>query len=36
MESLPQMAVEAKSLGSFKMEIHRFLICEGVKGYDEK
>jgi len=38
--SLPQRAVEAESLSVFKMEIDRFLINKGIRGYggngDEK
>lgn len=34
--SLPQTAVEAKALGIFKVEMDRFLINKGVKGYSEK
>ena len=34
--SLPQLAVEARSLGIFRAEVDRFLIGQGVKGYGEK
>ena len=34
--SLPQKAVEAKSVDIFKAEIDRFLISTGVRGYGEK
>jgi len=34
--SLPQRAVEARSLSVFKTEIDRFLINKGIKGYGEK
>ena len=34
--SLPQRAVEARSLSVFKIEIDRFLINKGIKGYEEK
>ena len=34
--SLPQNAVEARSLGVFKTEIDSFLIGKGIKGYGEK
>ena len=34
--SLPQRAVEARSLSIFKTEIDRFLINKGIKGYGEK
>ena len=33
---LLQLAVEAKTLGIFKMEIDRFLISKNIKGYREK
>jgi len=31
--SLPQRAVEARSLSVFKMEIDKFLTASGIKGY---
>eukprot|EP00061_Rhincodon_typus_P009893 g33731.t1 len=34
--SLPQRAVEAKSLSVFRTEIARFLISQRIKGYGEK
>ena len=34
--SLPQKAVEARSLSAFKRELDRFLIGKGIKGYGEK
>ena len=34
--SLPQKAVEARSLSVFKIEIDRFLIGKGITGYVEK
>lgn len=34
--SLPQGAVEAKSLGIFKAVVDRSLIGQGMKGYGEK
>ena len=34
--SLPQKAVEARSLSVFKTEIDRFLINEGIRGYWKK
>jgi len=34
--SLPQKAVETRSLSVFKTEIGRFLIGMGIKGYAEK
>ena len=34
--SLPQKAVEARSLSVFKTEINRFLINKGIRGYGEK
>lgn len=35
MESLPQIAVEAKTFGIFKAEIDRFLIWNGFNEYGE-
>ena len=34
--SLPQKAVEARSLNVFKTEIDRFLINKGIRDYGEK
>ena len=34
--SLPQRAVEAKSLNIFKKERDRFLDSKGIKGYGER
>ena len=34
--SLPEKAVEARSLSVFKTEIDRFLINMGIRGYGEK
>ena len=34
--SLPQKAVEARSLSVFKTEIDRFLINKGIRTYGEK
>ena len=34
--SLPQKAVEARSLSVFKTEIDSFLIDKGIRGYAEK
>ena len=34
--SLPQKAVEAKSLSVFKTEIDKFLFGKAIKGYREK
>ena len=34
--SLPQKAVEARSLSVIKTEIDRFLINKGISGYGEK
>ena len=34
--SLPQKAVEARSLSIFNTEIDRFLINKGIRGYGEK
>ena len=34
--SLPQRAVEARSLSGFKTEIVKFLIARGIKGYGER
>ena len=34
--SLPQRAVEVRSLGVFKTEIDKFLINKGIRGYGEK
>jgi len=34
--SLPHRAVEAKSLSVFNIEIDRFLINNGIKGYGQK
>ena len=34
--SLPQRAVEAKSLDGFKRELDRALGASGIKGYGEK
>ena len=34
--SLPQKAVEARSLSAFKTEIDAFLIDKGIRGYKEK
>ena len=34
--SLPQKAVEARSLNIFKTEIDRFLINKGIRGYGEE
>jgi len=34
--SLPQRALEARSLSVFKTEIDKFLIARGIKGYRER
>ena len=34
--SLPQKAVETRSLSVFKTEIGRFLMNKGIRGYGEK
>ena len=34
--SLPQKAVETRSLSAFKTEIDMFLIGNGIKGHREK
>ena len=36
LNALPQTAVEAESMGIFKVKVDSLLISQGIKGYGEK